>query len=150
VGTTGTSGRRQQTKLIYSLDLEKVTDDGGVYIFGRRWGAQFEALCVDKANNIRSRIKGHLNNLHLMQHLQHAKTGRRFVLAGSVITKPGQKLQMCLALAERALIRHFLSEGNDLVNKQGTRIRRHELESSGQYPKRFFPKSIYLEKAKGE
>jgi hypothetical protein len=33
--------------------------------------------------------------------------------------------------AHRALIRYFLSEGHDLVNEQGTRIRRHELESTG-------------------
>lgn len=85
-----------------------------------------------------------------MRHLHQAKTGRRFVLAGKVITKPGQKLHRCMMLAERALIRHFLSEGHELVNKQGTRIRRHELKSSGDYPKRFFPRSVYLEKTKGE
>lgn len=55
-----------------------------------------------------------------------------------------------LALAERALIRYFLSEGHDLVNKQGTRLRRHELQSSGTHPKRFFPRNMYLERAKGE
>lgn len=41
-------------KMIYGLDLEKVTDDGGVYIFGRRWSSKFEALYIGKANNIRS------------------------------------------------------------------------------------------------
>jgi hypothetical protein len=55
-----------------------------------------------------------------------------------------------LALAERALIRYFLSEGHDLVNKQGTRLSRHELESTGKHPKRYFPKLMYLEKAKGD
>jgi hypothetical protein len=44
---------------IYGLDLGKVTDGAGVYIFGRRWGSQFEALYVGKAGNIRSRVKGH-------------------------------------------------------------------------------------------
>jgi hypothetical protein len=122
----------------------------GVYIFGRRWGSQFEALYVGKAGNIRGRVKGHLNNLRLMQHLHNAKTGRRIVLAGRLVTKRGQKLPKSLVLAERALIRYFLSEGHDLVNRQGTRLRRHELASSGQHPKRFFPKLMYLEKAKGE
>jgi hypothetical protein len=136
--------------MIYGLDLGKVPQGAGVYIFGRRWGAQFEALYVGKAGNIRSRVKGHLNNLRLMQHLHNAKSGKRIVLAGTLLTKRGQTLPKSLALAERALIRYFLSEGHDLVNKQGTRLRRHELTSSGQHPKRFFPKLMYLEKAKGE
>ncbi len=136
--------------MIYGLDLGRVSAGAGIYIFGRRWGSQFEALYVGKAGNIRGRVKGHLNNLRLMQHLRNAKTGKRIVLAGRLVTKRGQRLPKCLALTERALIRYFLSEGHDLVNKQGTRLRRHELESSGQHPKRFFPNAIYLEKAKGE
>ncbi len=140
----------RRNNMIYTLDLSRVTDRSGVYIFGRRWGSQFEALYVGKAINVRSRIKNHLNNVRLMQHLRNAKAGKRIVLAGRLITKPGQKISKCMGLAERALIRHFLSEGYDLVNKQGTRLRRHELESSGSHPKRFFPASMYLEKAKGE
>jgi hypothetical protein len=55
-----------------------------------------------------------------------------------------------LVLTERTLIRYFLSEGHDLVDKQGTRLRRHEIESSDQHPKLFFPKEMYLQRAKGE
>ena len=136
--------------MIYGIDLNKVNAGTGVYIFGRRWGSQFESLYVGKARNVRSRVKGHLNNLRLMQHLRNAKTGKRIVLSGRLRTKPGQKLSKCLVLAERALIRYSLSEGHDLVNKQGTRLRRHELHSSGRHPKRFFPNMMYLERAKGE
>jgi hypothetical protein len=136
--------------MIYGVDLAKVPVGAGVYIFGRRWGTQFEALYVGKASNMRGRIKGHLNNLRLMQHLRNAKTGKRLLLAGKLVTRPGQKLPKCLLLAERAFIRYFLSEGHDLVNKQGTRLRRHEVQSSGSHPKRFFPAEMHLEKAKGE
>src|SRR5688572_9537814 len=76
----------------YDLDLRKITNQAGVYIFGRRYGSQLEALYVGKAGNIQSRVKGHLNNLRLMQHLRDAKTGQRIVLAGSLVTKRGQKL----------------------------------------------------------
>ena len=136
--------------MIYGLDLSKVNVAAGIYIFGRRWGRQFEALYVGKASNIRGRVKGHLNNLRLMQHLHNARTGKRVLLAGKLVTKRGQRLSKCLVLTERALIRYFLSEGHDLVNKQGTRLRRHQLESLGRHPKRFFPRVIYLERAKGE
>lgn len=136
--------------MIYGLDLAKVTTSAGVYIFGRRWGKQFEALYVGKARNIRSRVKNHLNNLRVMQHLRNAKTGNRIVLAGQLVTKPGQRKSKCLGLAERALIRYYLSDGHDLVNKQGTRMRRHEIQSSGKHPKKCFPRTMYIEKSRGE
>ncbi len=136
--------------LVYSVVLDKLPSVPGVYVFGRRWGSQFEALYVGKANGIRGRVKSQLNNLRLMQHLKNAKAGKRIILAGRINTKPGQQLDRCLPLIERALIRYFLSEGHDLVNKQGTRLRRHELSSSGKYPKRFFPSLMYVEKGKSE
>ena len=135
--------------LIYSVVLDKLPGVPGVYVFGRRWGNQFGALYVGKATGIRARVKNQLNNLRLMQHLKNAKAGKRIVLAGRIITKPGQQMDRCLPLIERALIRYFLSEGHDLVNKQGTRLRRHELSSSGKHPKRFFPSLMYVEKGKG-
>ena len=139
---------RDATKdnLIYSTNIEKLPHASGIYIFGRRFGKSFEALYVGQATNIRGRVKGQFNNLRLMQHLRNAKTGKRIVIAGRFHAKPGQKLKKCMDLAELALIRHFLSEGHDLVNKQGVRLRRHEVESNGPYPKRYFPRTIYLQR----
>ena len=116
---------------------------------GRQYGKEFEALYVGKANDIRGRVKGQLNNLRLMQHVRHAKAGRRTVLAGKVFTKPGQRLDVILPLVERALIRHFLSEGHDLVNIQGTQLRQHEVVSKRRPGGgRFVPSPIYLEKSR--
>ena len=134
----------------YTLNLEKIPTRAGIYIFGRRWGTQYEALYVGKAGKIRGRVRTHFNNLKLMQHLRDAKSGTRFLLVGGLIRRQGQDLEKCLRLAERAMIRHFLSEGHDLVNKSGTRLRRHELRADGSYPKRFFPREVFLESAKGE
>ena len=136
--------------LIYNVSLDRLPTSAGIYVFGRRWGNQFEALYVGKANGVRGRVKGQLNNLRLMQHLKNAKNGKRILLTGRIVTKPGQRLEKCLLLVERALIRYFLAEGHDLVNKQGTRLRRHELSSSGKHPKRFFPSLMYIERGKGE
>lgn len=141
----------RRENLIYKVDVEKLPDAPGIYIFGRRWGSgQFEALYVGKANRLRGRIKGHFNNLRVMQHLKNAKNGKRIVLAGRLVTKPGQQIDKCLKVIERGFIRHFLSEGHDLVNKQGTRLRRHDVTSSGNYPKQFFPHLMYVDKTKGE
>lgn len=136
--------------MIYGVDLKRIPSGAGVYLFGRRFGSHFEALYVGKASSTRGRVKGHLNNLRLMQHLRNAKAGRRVVLAGRLVTRQGQNLEKCLGLAERAFIRYFLSEGHDLVNKQGTRLRRHEVLSTGLHPKRFFPREVHLERAKAE
>lgn len=131
--------------LIYKLDLDRMPRTAGVYVFGRKWGGQFEALYVGKAGKIRGRIKSQLNNLRLMQHLKNAKSGTRVVMIGRFIGKPGQQANKCLPLIERTLIRYFLSEGHDLVNVQGTRLRRHELASEGRHPRDFIPKLMYVE-----
>lgn len=137
--------------LIYKADVDKLPAAPGIYIFGRRWGnGEFEALYVGKATRIRSRIKGHFNNLRLMQHLRNAKGGKRLILAGRLATRPGQQVAKCLTVIERGFIRHFLSEGHDLVNKMGTRLRRHEVNSTGKHPKRFLPRLMYVDRPKGE
>lgn len=49
----------------------------------------------------------------------------------SIFPRFGQKKERCLPLIERALIRHFLSEGHDLVNVLETRLRQHKIKSKG-------------------
>lgn len=131
--------------LIYLVDLDSLPPEAGVYVFAREWGIGFEALYIGKANNIRSRVRGQLNNLRVIQHVRNAKSGGRVVLAGALVPRPGQKADRCLPILERTLIRHFLSEGHNLVNIQGTLLRQHEVESTRR-PKSFVPKVMYLDK----
>ena len=95
--------------LIYFADLEKVEPDPGVYVFARQWGSSFEALYIGRADNVRRRLRGQLNNLRLMRHIEGAKSGRRMVIPGYVVTRPGQQMPKVLATVERGLIRYFLS-----------------------------------------
>jgi hypothetical protein len=44
------------------------------------------------------------------------------------------------------LIRYFLSEGHDLVNQQGTRLRRHEIFSKN--PRKIVPPSMFVDRQK--
>lgn len=140
-------GTRQN--LIYTVDLQKLPQAAGLYVLARRWAGELEALYVGKASGIRGRVKSQLNNLRLMQHLRNAKAGTRIVIPGRFVTKGGQQLDKSLLTIERALIRHFLLRGDDLVNKQGTRLRHHEVHSSGKQPRRFIPRIMFLEKGKG-
>lgn len=141
-------GRREN--LIYTVNLDKIPREPGIYIFARKYARRTEALYVGKANRLRGRIKGQLNHLKLMQYIKNSKDGRRVVLFGRVRPRPGQRLEKVLKVAEKAVIRHFLAEGHSIVNKQGVRIRRHELESRGRQPKKFVPRQMFLEKSKGE
>lgn len=143
-----TDGRQQG--LIYAIDLDKLPNVAGVYVFGRQWGASIEALYVGKAKDIRRRVKGQLNNLRLMRRMREARGGNRIILVGRFIAKPGQQENKCLSLIERSLIRHFLSEGHNLFNVQGTQLRQHEVTSAGKHPRKFIPNLMYLAKTRGE
>ena len=134
--------------LIYTVDINKVPKISGIYIFARRWRKSYEALYVGKSKNINHRIGSHLNSLRLMRHLLYAKNGKRVLLVGQAQLRPGQKVEKVLPTLERALIRHFLLEGHDLVNRMGIRIRSHEIASVGPIPKAFVPSLMFLEKAK--
>jgi hypothetical protein len=134
--------------LIYTCDHAKLPKAAGIYVFGRRYGTKIEALYVGKAESIQGRVRGQFKNLPLMLHLQNAKNGKRILLVGRFISKPGQKQAKCLALLERALIRHFLSEAHDLVNIQGAKLRRHEITSLGA--KRAVPEIMFVDRTKGD
>lgn len=138
--------KSRQRTMVYSTDLGKLPDKPGLYVFGRRHGRKFEALYVGQAKNIRDRVKRQLNNSRLMQHVMTAKSGKRILLVGQYVSKPGQDESKSLTLLERALIRHFVSRGHDLVNVSGTHIREHEITSAGKQPKKFIPPMMYLEK----
>jgi hypothetical protein len=55
--------------------------------------------------------------------LAESEKRKRIVMAGKFISKRGQQENKCLPLLKEGLIRYFLSEGNDLANKQGTRLK---------------------------
>lgn len=133
-------------ELHYQIDLELVPTAPGIYIFGRRWGANFEALYVGQAGRLRARIRSHLNNARLLRHLGEARNGRRVLLAGVLIGKPGQTTSKCLNIAERAFIRHFIAVGHDLINKQGIRLHRDRITSLGRHTKDFWPQEVLVER----
>ena len=135
---------------IYTCNLKKIPGTSGIYIFARYYDRKYYALYVGQSKNLKNRVKGHLNNLKLMKHLEKAKTGKRVIITGTVVTKGGQNLKKALNILERAFIRHFLSEGHDLVNHQGVKIPSHKIQSRGHIKKSFILSSIYLEKKKGE
>ncbi|HEU0153180.1 MAG TPA: hypothetical protein VFQ84_07540 [Arenimonas sp.] len=107
----------------YAPDLEAIPRTPGIYIFYRKYGSGFEVFYVGKALNLRSRLKGQLNNLKLMNSIKSAANGARMLCYGEVKLKPGQKSDSAIRAAEKLLIRHFVEEGHELFNIQGVKLR---------------------------
>ena len=132
----------------YDVELDLIPEVPGIYLFGRRFGKSFKALYVGRAkNSLRGRIAQQLNNHKLLNHIWKAKAGQRLVLIGELKTKPRQTPAACLPVAEKSLIRYFVSERHDLVNIQGVKLRHHQVSSTGLHKVLDFPKSIEVEVA---
>ena len=130
---------------LYWADADQIPHAPGVYVFFRQFGKSAEALYVGKATNLRTRIKQQLNAHRLMKGIEGASIGSRYIAIGELKRKPGQQIQPCLALIEHALIRHFLANGDELLNIHGSRIRKHSLTSERTTGRNLIPKVIYFE-----
>jgi hypothetical protein len=131
-----------RSSLIYDLDMDSAPNKPGVYIFMRKFGNNLNPLYVGKALNLRTRIGQQLVGLKLMKGIQNAANGSRAVVFGEFVPRPGQSADRCILLIEKALIRHFLSEGHDLLNKAGTRIPTKHSLTSKKVVSRFLPHRI--------
>jgi hypothetical protein len=129
---------------IYEIDLNVLPEAPGIYIFTRTFGKATSALYVGKAENLRGRLKQQLNAVRLMKGIENAPTGRRHLLWAKLNRRQGQKAD-CLPIVERALIRHYLSEGHELLNIHGNRIKKHSLTSERTAMKTFIPRTLFFE-----
>jgi len=133
--------------LIYSLPIKRLPESSGIYMFARTHGRRFEALYIGKATDLRRRVKQQLeSNVRLMKHLKTARKGKRIILVGVVVAKQAQQLQKVLKIIERAFIKRYLAEGHALVNKQGTRLRRHRITNEREHYRKYIPSEMYVEK----
>ena len=107
----------------YTPDLDKIPKAPGVYMFYRMYGKNHQVFYVGKALNLRTRLKGQLNNLKLMNSIKSAARGARMLSYAEVMLKPGQKSNSAIVAAEKLLIRHFVEEGHVLFNVQGVKLR---------------------------
>jgi hypothetical protein len=130
---------------IYLIPFDKIPTEPGIYVFLRTHGSTFEALYLGKAENLRLRIKQQSNNLRLMRGIEHAATGKRLLAFAKFVSKRGQQQRKALQRMETAYIRHYLSQGDQLLNKQGTKIVKDSIASERSALKKFIPKDLYFE-----
>ena len=107
-------------------------DFPGVYMFARIYNGVTYPLYIGKAESIEKRVWQHFkNNVKLMNSIKNAAKGLRVFIPGQFTPKPGQNTKKCIALIEKALIDHALTEGYELFNIQGTRTPAHQVCFSG-------------------
>ncbi|MBZ5607489.1 MAG: hypothetical protein LAP38_04475 [Acidobacteriia bacterium] len=137
---------QSQANGIYEVNLDAIPTGPGIYIFFRAFGDAAEALYVGKAGGLRGRIKTQMNAVKLMKGIENAAIGPRYVVAGEFKARPGQR-QHLLPVIERAMIRYYLTKGHELLNFQGTHIRKHSLASQRRTKilRDLIPKDIYFE-----
>ena len=140
---------RRGEPLIYACDhLDRLPEDHGWYVFGRRFGDNVEPIYIGKASDLRRRIEQHLlRNVPLLRAIQDRPKGERVVLVGKWIARPGQQEARVLEIVERALIKKALALGFDIVNVHGTRTPVHNLSMSGAHVAvaRLFGRDVKIE-----
>ena len=135
-------------QMIYCLDEDdedSIPEEPGIYVFGRKFGDSFVPLYIGQAKNLCSRIGNQFNNLRLMRGIEDAESGKRLLVFAEFYAKPGQQLAKCLDIIESALIENALTQGFELLNKQGTKTPTHALNFSGARDgARIFSKEMYV------
>jgi hypothetical protein len=135
---------------IYTVDLDDIPNVPGIYIFFRVYKTKHEALYIGQTIRLSTRIREQLHNDTLMTGIQHATRGSRQLVFGAFNAKNGQaktsqKLEQSLLRMEHALIRHYLSLGDQLLNVRGARVVKHSLTSDRSSVRKFIPRVLYFE-----
>lgn len=102
--------------------IDTVPHAWGIYIFGRWFGNNSIPLYVGRSTDLRLRLEQHLNfSLKLMLAIKNAEAGTRFFMYSVMEGAAAKKLKTL----ESALIAHILSQGHELLNKQGVKKPNH-------------------------
>jgi hypothetical protein len=80
-----------------------------------------------------------------MKGIENASTGKRLLTFAEFIPKQGQQQTKALRRMETAYIRHYLSRGHQLINKQGTKIAKDSIASERSDLRKLIPKYLYFE-----
>lgn len=128
-------------KLLDENDWEKIPEGHGVYFFARRHmtkdGHSYTVRYIGQSENVRTRIKQHLNNMELMLKLKHeTRKGEKVLVVGELKYRAHRResgKKTAIKIVEKALIDKIIadSKGDYLFNKQGKKLDIHSISFSG-------------------
>jgi hypothetical protein len=110
--------------------IADLPDLPGAYAFLRLHGETITCIYIGRSKGLRGRLRKHLlESYRLMKSLENAGSGRRVFVGCSVsLDQKSPKLKKVLGALERALISYAISQGQQLLNKQGTRRPNHTIK----------------------
>jgi GIY-YIG catalytic domain-containing protein len=133
--------------LIYFFALDKIPQESGCYIFYNKHGNSYSALYIGQADNLKKRLEQQQNNVKLMMGIKNSTSGHKHLVYCTIKPKQGQKLNKVLKLVEDNLIDIALSNGNELLNIQGTRNKYDYIIFSGnRHSEKMFGRKINIAK----
>jgi hypothetical protein len=132
--------------LIYYIDeIDDIPDKPGIYIFARSHGNSVSPIYIGQADKLKTRIEHQFNNVKLMMGVRNAARAIRILIYCEARISKGQNRKKVLAILENALIDHALSEGHELLNKQGTKKPTHKIEFKGnRTSEKIAPRNMYV------
>ena len=123
--------KSKSTRLIYEIDVKDLPSVPGVYVFGRKHGANVVPIYIGETLSVRGRVKNHLNSVALMKAIENAPNGEKFFMYCTVKTRSPERAKAQVKILEKALILHAQTEGHVLFNKRGTKLPTDEINFSG-------------------
>lgn len=128
-------------KLSDDSDWEKIPEGHGVYFFARRHmtkdGYNYTVRYIGQSENVRTRIKQHLNSMKLMTQLKHeTRKGDKVLVVGELKYRAHRResgKKTAIEVVEKALIDKIIADnrGDYLFNKQGLKLDIHSISFSG-------------------
>jgi len=139
------SGARQGMIYTFEESLLPKPNKAGIYVFARMVHEYVIPLYIGQGGDLKQRIQQQFNNLKLMKGIEKAPPGKRRLMIARVKLRPGQNQDSVLKVAEKACIESALSQGFELLNKQGVKEKVHSIVSHYRYANfRPFPKVMKL------
>lgn len=132
---------------IYHFNSDNTPTGPGCYVFYNQHGKKLSVLYIGQADNLKKRLEQQLNNLSLMLGIKRSLSGKKHLVYCKVAIRQGQKLQKVLDIVESNLIKTALSNGDQLLNKQGTKIKYDSIIFKGnRHSEKMFPRKMSVEK----
>lgn len=131
----------------YVKEITQIPENPGAYVFARVHSGKVTPLYIGESANLRKRIDQHFKkNVRLMNSLKKAPSGKLVFLYCTIRTNSDKRRDAMLALLQKALIEHALSEGHQLLNLQLTKTPFHTISFTGnRSSEQVAPRLMYVQ-----
>ncbi|MHB1566319.1 MAG: GIY-YIG nuclease family protein [Acidiferrobacter sp.] len=123
-----------QGSYVYKGPNLKALEGSGIYVFARGFGKKVVPLYIGRttSQSLKKRLDQHLDKASFVKSLAGALSGGSLLyIFGTVVPKPGVKIEAALDIIEDTLIQEALAENKELFNQKGTKRAVHTISFTG-------------------